>query len=192
MCRRKTCKFDVFLDCHSNSRHNDERNDQGESPALSPTNPFYNHEQDHTARMQLIMKLLSWVELFVWRHNLQHFSHICDGTYVTCPSKHRQGTNLFIRWFGHTATLVAFYDTQGIRRTHFRLKPPPPEGSWNSMIRIQVQEVYCYIWCIHTSCALNSRNNTAHTDYTFEIRCFGWPRETSSTRYRWHAHEWFR
>ena len=36
------------------------------------------------------------------------------------------GTNLFIRWFRHTAPLVTFYDTLGIRRTYSRLKPPAP------------------------------------------------------------------
>ena len=41
--------------------------------------------------------------------------------HLTCPCKHRHGTNLFIRWFRHIAQLVAFYDTLGIRRTHSRL-----------------------------------------------------------------------
>ena len=47
---------------------------------------------------------------------------------LTCPSKHRHGTNLFIRWIRHTAPLVAFYDTLMIRRTHSRLNPPGPHG----------------------------------------------------------------
>ena len=43
---------------------------------------------------------------------------------------HRHGTTLFIRWFRHTAHLVASYDTLGIRRTYSRLKPTPrrPHG----------------------------------------------------------------
>ena len=40
---------------------------------------------------------------------------------LTCL--HRHGTTIFIRWFRHTAPLVAFYDTLGIRRTYSRLKP---------------------------------------------------------------------
>ena len=46
--------------------------------------------------------------------------------FFNVPVLHRHGTNLFIRWFRHTAPLVAFYDTLGIRRTYSRLKPPAP------------------------------------------------------------------
>ena len=40
------------------------------------------------------------------------------------------GTNLFIRWFRHTAPCVIFYDTLGIRRTYSRLKPPAPSRGY--------------------------------------------------------------
>ena len=45
---------------------------------------------------------------------------------LTCPSKHRHGANI---WYGYSEKpphLVAFYDTPGIRRTHFRLNPRVP------------------------------------------------------------------
>ena len=50
--------------------------------------------------------------------------------FFNVPVLHRHGTNLVIRWFRHTAPLVAFYDMLGIRRTYYRLKPPAPsQGS---------------------------------------------------------------
>ena len=82
----------------------------------------------------------------VLRHMQRYFSHICDGTdvqadwrmylrsgsqrhrhfagFFNVPVLHRHGTTLFIRWFRHTAHLVAFNDTLGLRKTYSRLKPP--------------------------------------------------------------------
>ena len=37
---------------------------------------------------------------------------------LTCPSQHRHGSTLFIRWFRHTPHLVAFYDHAGDTEVH--------------------------------------------------------------------------
>ena len=51
------------------------------------------------------------------------------------PVLNRHGTNLFIRWFRHTATLVAFYDTLGIRSTH---NPRVPTGAFCAVTTVRV------------------------------------------------------
>ena len=55
--------------------------------------------------------LKKWLDL---RSDSQRHRHLM------CPSKHRHGTTLFIRWFRHIAPLVAFNYTLGIRRTYSR------------------------------------------------------------------------
>ena len=55
------------------------------------------------------------------RSGYQRHRHFAG--FFNVPALHRHGTNLFIRWFRHTAPLVAFYDTLGIRGTYSRLKP---------------------------------------------------------------------
>ena len=47
---------------------------------------------------------------------------------LTCPSKHRHGTTLFIRWYRHTAPFSRLLRALGIRRTHSWLKRPPPRA----------------------------------------------------------------
>ena len=47
---------------------------------------------------------------------------------LTCPSKLRHGTNLFIRWFRHTAPISRLLRHAKIRRTHSRLNSPGPHG----------------------------------------------------------------
>ena len=73
---------------------------------------------------------------YMWRHRceggLMKKLYLRSGSqchrhfagFFNVPVLHRHGTNLFIRRFRHTAPLVAFYDTLGIRRTYSRLKPP--------------------------------------------------------------------
>ena len=59
--------------------------------------------------------------------------HIHLAGFFNVPVQHRHRTNLFIRWFRHTAPLVAFYDTLGIRKTYSRLKPPAPSRGRNAL-----------------------------------------------------------
>ena len=104
--------------------------------------------QVHICENALANSLALDLLIGVLRHMNQYFSLIYDGTdvkadwrrscctYVWAPNAiyifagffnvpvlHRHWTNLFKRWFRHTAHLVAFYDTLGIRRTYSRLKP---------------------------------------------------------------------
>ena len=60
------------------------------------------------------------------RSDSQRHRHFAG--FFNVPVLHRHGTTLFIRWFRHTAPLVTFYDTLGIRRTYSRLKPRRPHG----------------------------------------------------------------
>ena len=75
---------------------------------------------------------------YMWRHRcadgLKKLLYLRSGSqrhrhfawFFNVPVIHRHGTTLFIRWFRHTAPLVAFYDTLGIRMTYSRLNPPAP------------------------------------------------------------------
>ena len=73
--------------------------------------------------------------------------------FFNVPVLHRHGTNLFIRWFRHTAPLVAFYDTLGIRRTHSRLKPPASSrGNKDGMKKIIIIKFLGYLQKHKTSC----------------------------------------
>ena len=77
-----------------------------------------------------------------------NFSHICAGAlkklklylrsgsqrhrhfagFFNVPVPHRHGTNLFIRWFRHTAPLVAFYNTLRIILRILDFNPSVPSG----------------------------------------------------------------
>ena len=54
--------------------------------------------------------------------------------FFNVPVLHWHGTNLFIRWFRHTAPLVAFYDTLGIRGRILDLNPRRPH--WGYFITV--------------------------------------------------------
>ena len=91
------------------------------------------------------------LSLFVLRHMQRYFSHICDGTDVqadwrrnciygrapnaisqgslTCPSKHRHVTTLFIRWFRHAAPFSRLLRQAGDTEDVFSTQPPPPPAS---------------------------------------------------------------
>ena len=56
---------------------------------------------------------LSLLGLLVFYVTCDDISVIYVAGFFNVPVLHRHGTNLFTRWFRHTAPLVAFYDTLG-------------------------------------------------------------------------------
>ena len=108
------------------------------------SNLFIEYQIQQTAKNKWVWVWVYWCftshgtifQLYMWRHRwaggLKKKLYLRSGSqrhghfagFFNVPVLHRHGTNLFIRWFRHTAPLVAFYDTLGIRRTYSRLKPP--------------------------------------------------------------------
>ena len=81
-------------------------------------------------------------QLYMWRHidvqadwrrswtygRAPNAIDISQGSF-TCPSKHRHGTNLFIRWFRHTAPISRLLRSRWGYGGHIlNLNPPGPHG----------------------------------------------------------------
>ena len=83
-------------------------------------------------------------QLYMWRHidvqadwrrswtygRAPNAIDISQGS-LTCPSKHRHGTTLFIRWFRHTAPISRLLRSRWGYGGHIlNLNPPGPHGGW--------------------------------------------------------------
>ena len=53
---------------------------------------------------------------------------------LTCPSKPRHRTNLFIRWFRHTAPISRLLRHAGDTEDTFSTQPPPPHRGLTSQV----------------------------------------------------------
>ena len=85
---------------------------------------------------------LTIFQSYMWRHIAVQADRRRSWTYgrapnaidisqgsLTCPSKHRHGTNLFIRWFRHTAPFSRLLRSRwGYGGAHSLLHPPGPHG----------------------------------------------------------------
>ena len=71
-----------------------------------------------------------------WTYGRANAIDISQGS-LTCPSKHRHGTTLFIRWFRHTAPISRLLRSRWGYGGHIlNLNPPGPHGGKNHLTMI--------------------------------------------------------
>ena len=92
-------------------------------------------------------------QLHMWRHRcaggLKKKLYLRSGSqrhrhfvgFFNVPVPHRHGTNLFIRWFRHTAPFSRLLRSRwGYGGAHSRLNPPGPHGG------CKIEEIWLQIW----------------------------------------------